>query len=98
MTWSQDRGEGGRMKTFGVWLVVVVTFCGATAGADCLPSGRPTFVKGVDALGRGDLPVARQAFESLVKEQPDCAEARNNLAVVLVEQGQIDAAAEQLRK
>jgi len=84
-------------RTWCLWIAIAV-LGGGPVWADCLPSGRATFVKGVDALSRGDLAAAKQAFDDLVKEQPDCAEARNNLAAVLVEQGQLDAAAEQLRR
>jgi len=49
-------------------------------------------------LDRGDLTAAAAAFDTLVRTQADCAEARNNLAVVFVEQGRLREAAEQLRR
>lgn len=86
------------MSTARVWLVIAVFSWAASAAGDCLPSGRNTFVAGLDALNRGDLQGAASSFDELVKAQPECAEARNNLAVVLVEQGHLNAAAEQLRR
>lgn len=68
------------------------------AGAQCQPAGRATFAAGLEALDRGDLTAAAAAFDTLVKTQADCAEARNNLAVVFVEQGRLREAAEQLRR
>jgi tetratricopeptide (TPR) repeat protein len=56
------------------------------------------FRSGVEALRRGDLPAAAQVFGYLVAKEGGSAEVRNNLAVVLAERGQIDAAAEQLRR
>ena len=56
------------------------------------------FQLGVEALSRGDLPAAAKMFDDLVEGGSDSAEVRNNLAVVLAERGQIDAAAEQLRR
>jgi tetratricopeptide (TPR) repeat protein len=56
------------------------------------------FQSGIEALSRGDLPAAAQAFDELVAREGGSAEVRNNLAVVLAERGQIDAAAEQLRR
>ena len=56
------------------------------------------FQSGVEALSRGDLPAAAQMFDDLVASEGGSAEVRNNLAVVLAERGQIDAAAEQLRR
>jgi tetratricopeptide (TPR) repeat protein len=56
------------------------------------------FQSGLEALSRGDLPEAAQAFDELVAREGGSAEVRNNLAVVLAERGQLDAAAEQLRR
>ena len=78
---------------------LITAICAANAAiAQCQPSGRETFAAGLEALDRGDLTAAATAFDALVQAQPDCAEARNNLAVVLVEQGRLSAAAEQLRR
>jgi hypothetical protein len=66
--------------------------------AQCLPSGRAIFAAGLDALSRGDLPTAHARFDELVKAQPNCAEARNNLAVVLFEMGQVEEADAELRR
>ncbi len=79
-------------------LVAVALLCASSAGAECLPSGRSTFAAGLEALGRGDLEEAHGRFDELVKAQPDCAEARNNLAVVLFEQGRFEEADAQLRR
>jgi len=79
-------------------IIISILSFALAAAADCRPAGRETFTTGLDALARGDLRAATIAFEDLVRAQPDCAEARNNLAVVLVEQGRVEEAAEQLRR
>jgi tetratricopeptide (TPR) repeat protein len=61
-------------------------------------SSARVFRSGVEALSRGDLPAAAQVFGYLVAKESGSAEVRNNLAVVLAERGQIDAAAAQLRR
>ena len=68
----------------------------ASAPQRSLPAS--AFQLGVEALSRGDLPAAAKMFDDLVKGGGGSAEVRNNLAVVLAERGQIDAAAEQLRR
>ncbi|MFQ5667103.1 MAG: tetratricopeptide repeat protein [Candidatus Binatia bacterium] len=78
--------------------VLAMVMWGTPAAGECLPAGRPTFTAGLHALGQGDLSAAQRAFDTLVQQQPTCAEARNNLAVVLVERGQLAAAAVQLRQ
>jgi tetratricopeptide (TPR) repeat protein len=82
------------------WLPIgmALLLSAASALAQCRPSGRDSFAAGLEALSRGDLPAAAARFEEVVHAQPDCAEARNNFAVVLVEQGRIDEAAYQLRQ
>ena len=85
------------MQRLGLSLLALI-WCGTMALAECSPAGRDTFAAGLEALNRGDLTAAEEAFNELVRAQPDCAEARNNLAVVLVEQGRLDDAAEQLRR
>ena len=80
-------------------VVAVVVLLGAAAvQAECRFTGRGTFTAGLEALSRGDLDTAATAFEALVREQPDCAEAHNNLAAVLVEQGHLADAAAELRQ
>ena len=80
------------------WSAVAVVLClAARVTAECAPAGRDAFAAGLEALGRGDLAGAATRFEALVHQQPACAEARNNLAVVLVEQGRLEEAADQLR-
>ena len=69
----------------------------AKSSAQCLPSGRKTFAAGLEALSAGDLVTAAKSFYLVVEKQPGCAEARNNLAVVFVEQGRLEEAAAQLR-
>jgi ketosteroid isomerase-like protein len=78
-------------------VVLLVLLAGSPAPGECLPSGRATFAAGVEALGRGDLQTAEERFDELVKTQPNCAEARNNLAVVLFEMGRSAEANAQLR-
>ncbi|MGD0947614.1 MAG: hypothetical protein ABSA52_09295 [Candidatus Binatia bacterium] len=68
----------------------------ASAPQRSLPAS--AFQLGVEALSRGDLPAAAKMFDDLAKGGGGSAEVRNNLAVVLAERGQIDAAAEQLRR
>lgn len=79
-------------------LLIAVLCAASAASAQCQPSGRKTFAAGVEALDRGDLTAAAASFDALVQSQPNCAEARNNLAVVLVEQGHLREAVEQLRR
>jgi len=80
-----------------IWFGILLASCAAVAAAKCRPEGCATFVAGLEALARGDLSLAAVQFTNLVQAQPDCAEARNNLAVVEVEQGQLSEAAEELR-
>ena len=83
-----------------------LTFClvftmlagASVAPAECAPSGRKAFVTGLEALERADLAAAARIFYRLVETQPRCAEARNNLAVVFVEQGRLEEARDQLRQ
>lgn len=82
----------------GLWVAVVTLAWTSIARAECTPSGRRAFVAGLEALDRGDLPTAARVLYELVQSQPTCAEARNNLAVVLVEQGRLEEAEEQLRR
>ena len=86
------------MSRLGLHLAVALLCAASLARAQCDPTGRPTFDAGLAALHGGDLTVAAARFEELVKAQPRCAEARNNLAVVLVEQGRLSEAAEELRR
>jgi hypothetical protein len=69
----------------------------AVAEAECEASGRRTYTEALEALGGGDLSTSARLLLALLDAQPDCAEARNNLAVVFVEQGRFEDAAEQLR-
>ncbi|MEL7059605.1 MAG: tetratricopeptide repeat protein [Acidobacteriota bacterium] len=55
------------------------------------------YLHGVVAAGEGDFPTARAAFERAVELQPRSAQPRLRLANVLLEQGEAEAAAEQLR-
>ncbi len=79
-------------------VVLALVMAASQVWAECLPSGRSTFAAGLEALNRGDMKTAFARFEEVVKEQPDCAEARNNLAVVLFEMGAPDEADKQLRQ
>jgi hypothetical protein len=85
------------MKMRLVWWLATTAVYASLSSAQCLPSGRAQFAAGLDALRRGEMGAAATAFRQLVQAQPDCAEARNNLAVVLFEQGQLQEAAAQLR-
>ena len=78
--------------------LIVILLLASQARAECLPSGRATFAEGLEALSRGDMHTAFARFEKLVQEQPDCAEARNNMAVVLFEMGLPEEADKQLRQ
>jgi tetratricopeptide (TPR) repeat protein len=80
-----------------IWLVVGL-FAAVAASAECRPEGRKQFAEGLEALARGNLAVAAAQFTALVQAQPDCAEARNNLAVVQVEQGRLGEAIVELRR
>ncbi|MGD0947237.1 MAG: tetratricopeptide repeat protein [Candidatus Binatia bacterium] len=80
-----------------IWFGILLASCAAVAASECRPEGRGTFTAGLEALGRGDLSVAAARFANLVQAQPGCAEARNDLAVVKVEQGRLNEAAAQLR-
>jgi tetratricopeptide (TPR) repeat protein len=82
----------------GVYAAALVLLSATLARAECRSSGRQRFVAGLEALNRGDLSAAARVWYQLVEEQPTCAEARNNLAVVFVEQGRFEEAAEQLRE
>lgn len=74
-----------------IWLAIALLYP-ASAVADCRPEGRKVFAEGLDALARAELSVAAAHFTGLVRSQPSCAEARNNLAVVQVEQGHLSEA------
>jgi tetratricopeptide (TPR) repeat protein len=79
-------------------LVIVLACLAWAAAAQCRPEGRSTFAAGLRALADGDLPAAAARFDALVRTQPDCVDARNNLAAVEVQQGKFSEAAEQLRR
>ena len=78
--------------------VALAVLVASQVQAECLPSGQATFAAGLEALNSGDLDTAHTRFEELVKEQPNCMEARNNLAVVLFEMGRPEEADAQLRQ
>src|SRR5438874_921445 len=78
-------------------VVVTLVLCASSAAAECAASGRKMFAAGLDALNAGDLAAATRTFYDLVEAQPDCPEARNNLAVALVEEGRLQEAAAELR-
>jgi ketosteroid isomerase-like protein len=80
-----------------IWLAMALLYS-ASAVAECRPEGRQAFTDGLAALARAELSVAAAHFTALVRAQPSCAEARNNLAVVEVEQGHLSEAAEELRQ
>ena len=79
-------------------LIFLTVLAASQVRAECLPAGRATFAAGLQALNSGDLDTARARFEELVNEQPNCMEARNNLAVVLFEMGRPEEADAQLRQ
>ncbi len=78
-------------------LALLVVCVASTAGAECRPEGRPLFAAGLQALAQHDLPGAAAKFAALAAAQPDCVEARNNLAAVRMEQGRLVEAAQELR-
>jgi hypothetical protein len=80
-----------------IWFGILLASCAAVVASECRPEGRGTFTAGLQALAGGDLSVAAARFADLVQAQPDCAEARNDLAVVEVEQGRLQEAAAELR-
>jgi hypothetical protein len=84
------------VKMLRLWLVAVMVFCATPAAAECHLSGRKLFAAGLEALSAGDVAAAAKSFYILVETQPDCAEARNNLAVAFVEEGRLDDAKAQL--
>lgn len=81
-----------------IWLAIALLWMTSGAAAQCRPEGRATFIAGLEALARDDLPAASASFTALIESEPDCPEARNNLAVVEVEQGRLAEATEQLRR
>lgn len=81
-----------------IGLAVVLACLASAATAQCSPEGRSTFAAGLQALADGNLAAAATQFSVLVRAQPDCVEARNNLAAVEAEQGRFTEAAEQLRR
>jgi len=89
------RTSGGLARV-GLPLLLLVT--ASTAAAQCEPAGRARFIKGLEVLSHGDLPAATRVFYELVQAQPSCPEARNNLAVLFVEQDRLDEAAQQLQR
>jgi hypothetical protein len=80
-----------------IWFGILMLSWGTTAAGECRPEGRAIFTAGLEALAHRALSVAAEEFGNLVQAEPDCVEARNNLAVVQVEQGLLNEAAEELR-
>jgi chromosome segregation ATPase len=69
----------------------------SVAGLDD-PQAITVFTTAIEALRRGDFDVAEAGLREVLRIDPRCVEARNNLAAVLVEQHHLEAAAEQLRE
>lgn len=90
-------GSTGQRGATGVWVALLVLVSASTAAAQCDPSGRAAFVKGLEVLSHGDVPVATRIFFQLAESQPACPEVRNNLAVLFVEQDRLDDAVTQLQ-
>ena len=86
------------VRRVSVGALALLLLAASAARAQCDAAGRPTFIKGLEVLSHGDLPAATRAFYQLVQVDPSCAEARNNLAVLYVEQDRLDDAAKQLRR
>jgi hypothetical protein len=80
-----------------LWAGVVVLGC-SRAVAECQASGRRSYTQALEALGSGDLSQSARLLLALLESQPECAEVRNNLAVVFAEQGRLEDAREQLRE
>jgi hypothetical protein len=91
--WAMNRGSVAAPT---IMLLVLVSV--SPASAQCDPSGRAAFVEGLELLSHGNLPAATRIFFQLVQAQPACPEARNNLAVLFVEQERFDEAAVQLQR
>jgi tetratricopeptide (TPR) repeat protein len=83
-----------------VWAGMILAALAAAGPAygDCRAGGRKQFTAALQALARDDLAMAARLLLELVEAQPDCAEVRNNLAVVFVEQGRLQDAADQLEE
>ncbi len=86
----------GSVAALGITLLILVS--ASQASVQCDPSGRAAFVEGLELLSHGNLPAATRIFFQLVQSQPACPEARNNLAVLFVEQDRFDEAAAQLQQ
>ena len=84
------------IATLGIALLVLASM--SPASAQCDPAGHAAFAQGLEVLSHGDLPAATRIFFQLVQTQPACPEARNNLAVLFVEQDRWDEAAAQLQQ
>jgi hypothetical protein len=87
---------GGGTATVGMTLLFLAAV--TPARAQCEPSGHAAFAAGLDALSDGDLAAATRIFFQLVQTQPACPEARNNLAVLFVEQDRLVEATAQLQR
>jgi len=79
-------------------VALTLSLAASTASARCDPSGRQSFIRGLESLNQGDLPAAARIFYQLVQVEPGCPEVRNNLAVVFAEQGRLEEAAQQLQQ
>jgi tetratricopeptide (TPR) repeat protein len=79
-------------------LVLVMLAWASGAVGECRSSGRREFATALEALSAGDLATSARLLLDLIEQQPNCPEARNNLAVIFVEQERFADAAEQLRE
>jgi len=62
------------------------------------PQDIAAFDSAIDRLRHGAFVEAEAGFREVLRHEPNCVEARNNLAAALVEQHRLEAAAEQLRE
>jgi tetratricopeptide (TPR) repeat protein len=97
LTWHE---RTARLRHGHVWVGMILAALAAAGPAygDCRAGGRKQFSAALQALARDDLAMAARLLLELVETQPDCAEVRNNLAVVFVEQGRLQDAADQLEQ
>ncbi|MGA7927902.1 MAG: tetratricopeptide repeat protein, partial [Candidatus Sulfotelmatobacter sp.] len=90
-----------RVSRFSASLLVVAIVCRiAVASPQAKPSHSAVstaYQTGIDAMTRGDLPAARDAFEKAVKLSPRDVDAQNMLGHVLLQQGAVDDAIARFR-
>ena len=82
--------DDARLPILASLLVIAIVCCIAVASPQTKPpssAASTAYQTGLDAMSRGDLPAARDAFEKAVKLSPRDADAQNMLGQVLLQQG-----------